>query len=216
MNLAIEYLTRNSVLKDFFVLPCSLFLESFCKTKRLVVVFDKHPNKDYLIQINKYNLLEWSQSGFPNSCVAELDRHLIFKNEIFLNKDFCPIVYQENPINTRFNSYNHPMNKEEYENFVFNFLNSSIHRSYKKDWLWDSFTAVYLAENILQKKMQLPTIERRCVVEEEKRYVRHNRPRHWRLWKLWTSRLFFKETIATELIFWHYFFKKINYHKLIF
>lgn len=201
MNLAIEYFTRSIAHKDFFTTPCSLFLESFCETKKAIIVFQKITEDDCLIKVSQFDLYKWSQNGFPKPNVSKIHKDAIFENYEVLNVGFFPIAYQEEPINTSFNYYNHPMYKEQYENYAFNFLNSLMHKSYKKDWLWDSFTSVYLADKILSNKMQLPTIERRCVIEEEKRHVKYHRPRHWKLWKFWVSQFIFKEIAATELIF---------------
>lgn len=201
MNLAIEYIKRNTSTQDFLAVPCSLFLESFCETKKIVLVFNDNLKKDSLIRISQYNISEWTQSGVPRACSFEIEQALVFNPEKIISSGFFPISYQEEPINVDYNCYNHPMEKIFYENYIFNFLNTSLHRSYKKDWLWDAFTSTYLTDRIVVNKMHLNTLERRCIVEEEKRHVRNNRPRHWKLWKYWLSQMFFKEEMATELIF---------------
>lgn len=201
MNLAIEYFTRNKSICDFFTVPCSLFLESFCETKRIVLVFNNNLKSDSLIQINQYNLFEYNQSGTPKACSFEIEQAFVFDSKRIISSGFFPITYQEEPVNVDYNLYNHPIEKIFYENYIFNFLNTSLHRSYKKDWLWDSFTNTYLADQIVDNKMDLNIIERRFIIEKEKRYVRNNRPRHWKLWKYWLSQMLFKEEVATELIF---------------
>lgn len=202
MNLAIEYFTRSFIFKDFFSTPCSLFLESFCKAKRIVVVFKDNSEQDHLIKVEHFALSDRSDTGLPKACSFEIEQALLFDNSKIIDKEFRPIVYQEEPVNSSFNYYNHPMEKDQYENYIFNFLNSSLHKSYKKDWLWDSFTSMYLGDKIVGNKMEnFSFSKRRYIIEQEKKHVRNNRPNHWRLWKFWLSTMYFKEKIATELIF---------------
>ena len=202
MNLAIEYLLRNKSIRDFLKTPCSLFLENDSKTTKAVVVLRDSNQNNCFFQVEKFIL-----GSITSNTAFEESTYTINKKEIFdvgkvLIDGFLPILYNEQAINVENNSYNHPMSDDCYEEYFVNFLNSKSHQIFKKDWLWDSFTSAYLADGIVNKKMFLPILERRFVIEREKRHVKSNRPYHWGLWNKWMSKLIFEEEASTELIFW--------------
>ena len=200
MNLTIEYLLRNGTIRQFFQTPCSVFLENSLFSKRLVICLKKNPNKEREIIVRQWHLLETEQNKVKKE-TFQVDELCVFSDPHVIVDGLKPIPYIEQPISSKANSYNHPIDLFEYNRGLKLFLNSSLHKSYKKDWLWDSFVQVYFNGLIMKNKMILPLLERRYLIEQEKKYIKTNYCDYWRKWNIWVSRLISNEPVAPELIF---------------
>lgn len=200
MNIILEYLIRNLITKNFLKKPCNLFLEDTNNFKKLIVTLEDDKDEKNIIIVKQHWISDTEQKK-----IFYIKKDDIFKDKNVIVSGMKPIEYQEQIIKKDSNSYNHPIEQKDFELIFKNFLNSVVHQSYKKDWLWDGFTALYFEGLVMPDKMLLPILERRYLIEQEKKYIKTNHPNHWQKWKKWLYEFIKEEEIATELVFLPYF-----------
>lgn len=181
MNLCLEYLIRTETIKDFLMLPCSLFLESDEEQKK-VVVFSK---KRHHICTQ-----EWDVSPCNPQHVLPPMKEFVISSvfEYKIPLPFYPLRYQASSV-PRYYGSRHPIEQQVYEYCVDNQLTSKYHQITRRVWLWATFLKTY-------KLFQLNTSEMTQYA------IKMKHPKKWRFWEIWEKYLMPQEEgVSAELIF---------------
>lgn len=194
MNLAIDYLIRNDLLKSFFKTPCSICLES--DSRQIVVSFEMRFSSTPVAT-------HWDLSQLhdePHDAhLPKYERHYSIKelfdpeNTSTVLPGFSLIKYLDEPLQTRYNSYRHPMDDMIFRHYSTHLMNSVAHQSYRREWLWGSFRKLHLGferENVKRHGYEMSR-------------VRSDYPKKWKIWRDWQRNLLPEPEleVAAELIF---------------
>lgn len=207
MSLGIDYLTRSGVIKEFFDVPSTIFVESIDKkSKKIISIKESLDHADcYTSRI--YDL---SATEASNELPASKE-YLVPKNEVFVHEKVIlsahmPIPYCDTSVDHRRNVYNSPMEEEDYRYFLENYLLSSRHRAWRADWLWRAYMMLYLPSLVDKMWDSRRYWQKRLIVEREQSLVRGTKPKSfWIRWALWRNELIKDESSPNELVFkWAY------------
>lgn len=201
MNLIIEYITRKKdLIKNLFETPSSLFLENKNSNERIAVVFQE--KEEGIVSVRHWYLFQKLSNNTIKKKIFILKKQDIFESDVVLVNGLKPIEYTEEPVNTRRNHYNHPIDYIDYNSTHLNFLNSNLHKSFKKDWLWDTFIKTYFGVTN-SDRLGLSLQERRIQIEKEKKFIKNKHYSYWKKWNIWKYKLIYQEKVSNELIFKH-------------
>jgi hypothetical protein len=188
VNIAIEYLLRNNTQKNFYFLPCSLFLtHKRDKSKRIIVL----SLDDNIVKAFQYKF----EKG-----VLDLKANYIVKSEIFtshfiVNNNYQLLEYNEENVKIAYNGRVHPMTDTEYHGLSSRIFNSENNHTIREQWLWRLF---------LENKLPYVFPEKTYTEEDfttEKYFVEDMYQNHWDLWLKWKETFLIENEIATELVF---------------
>lgn len=202
MNLVIEYLQRTGTIREFLKAPMSLLVEDATQSDRVIVSLEENLNCPNSFFIHHWILSQKGEIEFqPKKETFEILKRDVFESSYVILKNYKPIKYIENAIKIDQNSYNSPIDIQDYKRIYTFFLNSKNHKSHKADCLWDSFARLYFDGLLVPHKMHLPKKERTFVIEQEKKYIRMKNRKAWRGWDFWLNEFVSDDVVAAELIF---------------
>lgn len=183
------------MIKNFLKVPCSLCVETVPHRSKVVVTLDEHPDHHF------YRVTQWDLENLEDDLPAH-QKHQVLKSEIFSSDvlDGTPIHYQERPIETYYNHYAHPMERDTYDYFLSNYLNSEHHKSSRMVWLWRAFVKLNFSIPLLDIKYYERRYSSRIMECEQTIAIKHHKP-EWRLWRSWERKLLKSGPVAAELIF---------------
>ena len=195
MNLAIEYLVRTGAIKNFFQTPSSICLES--GKKKIVVSFGGERLGGEHVGDSCLCITHWDLSDLDEHNMPKLVRHQVLPEDIFEDENSilpgCKLLkYWDEPIETRRNSYSHPMDSVVFRHYTSHLMNSSLHRRSRRNWLWESFR---------ERVFDLRRTKRHY--GEEQSVVREGYPKEWSLWRNWCRNMLPdpEPEVAGELMF---------------
>jgi hypothetical protein len=192
MNLAIEYLVRTGAIRRFFHLPQTLFLQN--QDQRLVVSIDEEVDRPDFYHVIHWDLSALDETGLPRQQHFSVPKSDLFSSSAIVIPKFYPIVYQEQPLDTSQNEYNHPMSTEAFDSYVKHYLNSRIHQATRSLWLWHSFAELFFNRPFAAGGNSLDAAYEHFTVQ-------HEYPDKWDIWRNWKGHMLPATTVAGELIF---------------
>lgn len=198
MNLGIEYLLRSGAIRSFFQTPCSLFLERAGGRGRLVISIEEAEDK---LAVKHWDFDRMAHDLLPAHARYEIARDEVFTSERVIVPGYQPIPYHEQPLVASWNAHNHPMDFDQFNGCVRNFLNSLKHRAYKADWLWRAFIDSYFMGLLSEEIDEFEGWQRRVVVDRQQTFVRNRYKHYWFQWVVWKNELIKDEAAASELVF---------------
>lgn len=203
MNLAIEYLIRSGAIKNFFETPCSLFVDRNDGLTGKVVQIKEDPDRPDTYFISKIWHLDL-KDGFdmmPHCEPNSVPKDQIFSHEKVILPNHRPIPFAEQPIPSRYNQYNSPIEESDYTYLTGSYLQTIKHRSVKKDWLWRWFMVLKFPHKARKDWHILTQHDKKYVIEEEQEYVKDRNKSAWNCWGMWKTELISNEKTAPELVF---------------
>jgi hypothetical protein len=209
MNLVIEYLIRTGAIRQFLQTPTQLFVEDNSQANRIVIVLQDKPNCPGSCFVHQWYLFEKSEKEFlPYKQTYEISKDSIFEHRQVILDGYKPIKFVANAIKYEQNLYNQPIEAGTYNKMYSDYLNSKSHKLHKIDCLWDSFARLYFDGLLAPYKMRLNKLDRRHVIDQERKYVRMKDRKAWLAWEAWIKEFLQKDGVAPELIFWSSYQKK--------
>lgn len=202
MNIAIEYLTRNGLLRELLTIPCSLFLKN--KDGQKLVVTIHEDEQEYLV--SQYKIYECLfDSRFP-----PIDRYFssdLFNDPHVLVSGFEPIECLPRSISVDENGYNSPMPTEIYNSYFENILNVEGHRRKKEQWLWSAFVDIFHPQMptfsfMMSRLYSFPyRFGDSSDMEEQQANIRNNFPHDYKNWLTWKTMMLDFDGVPAELVF---------------
>ena len=190
MNLAIEYLTRTGLIKNFLQMPCSICLES--ADRKMVVVLKEIFDRPDFIKVVQWLFADRFVDDWPEKSVFRISTEELFDSEHVVVPFFRPIPYRDEPIPTKYNNYKQPMSSVRLENHVTSMTNSYLHKKKRINWLWSIFRSRYFGLHCGEYDQYR--------FEEERSYVRQKRS-EWSVWEKWRRAMLPEGVAAGELMF---------------
>jgi hypothetical protein len=193
MNLGVEYFIRTGTIQNFLQVPCSLFAEHWHGGK-LIISLEKKPGRAKSYRVFHYHLHKLAEDGrFPASEEHEVLKEKVFEsNKTVLRGEVILLSYAEQPVDNRFNRYNHPMDERAYNQFINRYLFSDSHKLLRERWLWKAFVYLHIKAPILTRN----------VVSFEQDMIQKEEPEKWMLWTVWRRKFLRSTKVAPELIFY--------------
>jgi hypothetical protein len=187
MTPAIDYLITNNLIKEWLIVPCSLFLYQKNDFNKIVLTINEEFNASNYYSVKHWNLSSCSQ----DHVLPSMHEYRVLKKEIFnhpatIIAGFDIIKYQQEPIESYHNEYSHPMSFELYSYFYENSLRSVWHNKIRKNWLWSQFIFIYLP-NLYDQYSYINTVLRSnaTIAHEQRTLVNNKMKKHWKFWMLW-------------------------------
>jgi hypothetical protein len=196
VNLAIEYLIRTGLIKEFLDESASIFLVG-PRDYRLAVVVEKTEYK-YLIRhwllseaTPKYALPPMNDS-ISRDPFADLSR---------LKSVYSPLEYKEAQFPSR---YSAPMEQAQYDQYTENICCSKEHVESKRRWLWNLFVSLYVPEvkkSITEFHFGYFSTSSELVMSRQQHVVQYDFPEVWKQWLMWEEHILIPNKPPGELIF---------------
>jgi hypothetical protein len=200
MTPAIEYFVRTNLIKEWFVLPTSLFLFEKSDNYRKVVVTinNELDSKDYY-SVKKWQLdLCSSEQALPFMTESRVLKGEIFSHPDVILENHRLVSYKQEVINTNNNSFRHPMPSDLYDQLFQNTFENRIHNQKRINWLWKEFISIY-APNLCNNNNYINTYYfENSIADEQRRLVSKYKKRQWNFWRVWQKHLLLN---SGELIF---------------
>jgi hypothetical protein len=196
VNLAIEYLLRTGLIKEFFDEASSIFLVG-PRDYRLAVVIEK---TEY-----KYILRHWLLSdatpayALPpmNDCVSRDP----FADLRRLAPEYSPLYYKEAELPSRYSS---PIDQDKLNSYTEKILCSDEHSESKRRWLWKVFLSIYSPEvqrSITEFHFGYYCLSTELIVCRQQRVIQYDFPELWQYWLMWEKFILIANRTPGELIF---------------
>jgi hypothetical protein len=196
VNLAIEYLLRTGLLREFMDKSASIFL-SGPKNHNLVVVVEKLDHK--------HIIRSWLvDDAVPQYALPPMTDYLSlepFKDLSKLRTTYDMFKYQEENFPSR---YSAPMDQRLYNEYLENILISKKHVEAKRRWLWKLFLSIYapdVQKSITQYHFGYFSASSDLIMGRQQQVVQYDLPKIWKNWLMWQDFLLLPESVPGELIF---------------
>lgn len=202
MKISLEYVVRSNVIRDLIDFPCSLFLEG--AGGKEIVTFGRLKGNPEEIICKQYSLSDKKYEELPNTkTVFKVALSELFEDNRIIPEGCKPLRYFAVPVATKLNGTRHPMDEALYDRFTLNFFNTHLHRTVKRNWLWDAFSNRF---NLPVTRSGLTSSYGRHLQKYDLYYIERNKPKKglWGYWRTWERKLLINKstnTAATELIF---------------
>ena len=191
MNLAIDYLIRTNLIKDWLVIPCSLFLQHKDNDQKLVLTINEEFKKSNYFSIKYWRLFNCTQE----QSLPPMEECRVLKDEIFFNplvilSDYNLLRYKEEFIGSYHNEFNHPMSSHLYSHLYEQIINGRINQRTRINWLWRQFAKVY-SINLNSGKHYISSVycSEDDLANEQRNIVCTNMKKEWQCWELWQKYL---------------------------
>lgn len=202
MTPALEYLIRSDLIRQWFSPPCSLFLTRNNGDKLVVTISEEFKPSD------KFSVKHWNLATCAeNQVLPSMNEYSVLKQEIFnsphtILKDCRLLLYEQELIREKHNSYRSPMVVELYQYYFDNLLVSPQHRCKKVNWLWKTFILIYAPKIYpIGFSQYLTEFE---IAELQRELVAAHLKKHWQYWLKWqqymllsSGELFFHKGYST-------------------
>lgn len=209
MTPAIEYLVRTDLIKEWLVLPTSIFLFDNSDNYRKIVVTinNELDSKDYC-SVKKWHLdLCSSEQDLPFMKESRVPISEVFFHPDVVLENHHLISYKQEVINTNNNSFRHPMSFDLYDQFFQNTFGNKIHNQKRTNWLWKEFVSIY-APNLCNNNNYINTYYfENSIADEQRRLVSKYKKKEWGFWRVWQKHLLLN---PGELIFSKEYMKTNN------
>ena len=196
MNLAIDYLIRTNLIKNWFNVPCSLFLNNKDGTKLVVTINE---------EINYYSIKHWDILYPTKESLPPMIDFLIPKNQIFTSPlvilpNYSLLEHKNEYISSYLNEYNHPMSRELYNHFYEQIINGKLNKRTRMNWLWKQFIRVH-SINLYSREHYISSVycSEDDIINEQRNLVCSNMKEEWQCWELWQKNMLLD---PAELIFY--------------
>ncbi len=198
MNPAIEYVLRTNLIKDWFAIPCSLFLNDSNDYQKIVITIAEEFKPSDFYSVKHWFLEQCScEQVLPFMNEYRIHKDTIFANPITILSNYKLLNYNQEPIPSCANSFKQPMISSVYEYFYDNFIECDKHKDARLNWLWSQFVKIYVPQ--VQHAYNYSTIYSGLThVEEQRQIVCKHMKKQWKIWTIWQQHLLLN---AGELVF---------------
>lgn len=202
MQLAIEYLARQGMLRQLFEVPCSLFVVGMGMPNKISITISEEfkPSNFYCVKHWRVHECDKKQA-LPSFAECRVPKSEIFDHEAIIMPDYRSMIYHASPIPFSHNQYNRPMKDETYNYYYDNYLNSYRHREEKINWLWDCFLSTYLP-HLCGKSHYISQFKSDSEIASDQRsMVAASHTEVWQCWSKWCKYMLYLDGIPGELVF---------------
>jgi hypothetical protein len=208
MQLALEYLIRTGLVREWFKVPCSLFLNEHGTFSKLAITITEEfkPSEFYSVK-------HWHVGSCKNhQALPSFTEHRVPKSDVFTHPsviipNHSLLPYFVSPIPSTSNSYNHPMLAEIYNHYYDNFLESKKHRELKINWLWREVVLTYIPTLLHGNYIDSYNTEAENAAGQ-RQFIGYTHPEIWQCWGKWVKYILFLDGVPAELIFYGEFCKQ--------
>ena len=192
MTPAIEYLIRTDLIKEWLVVPSSLFLCENGNDYRKVVVTiceEFKPSDHY--SVKHWHLNQCSkEQALPFMTECRVEKSNVFNHPATILSNHSLLSYRQESINSDHNSFRQPMSRELYSHYYESAVESTLHTKKRLNWLWNEFIRVY-APNLLTYESYIFSAYRSdAILADEQRilFCKYMK-RQWKFWLMWQKHL---------------------------
>ena len=191
MNLAIEYLIRKNLIKNWLNIPCSLFLFNKEIGRRLVITISEEFKKSDYYSVKYWHIDDCSkEQSLPPMNESQILKSELFTSPAIIMHDYSLLQYKEEYISSFHNSFNHPMSHELYVHFYEQIINGRLNDKTRMNWLWKQFIRVY-SINLYSREYYISSVycSENDLANEQRNIVYKNMKKEWQCWELWQKYL---------------------------
>ena len=184
MFLPIEYLTRKRITRDWFSVPCSLFV--FNDSKKMVVTVNEEFKPSDHFSVKHWQIQDCTpHQALPTFSEIRVPKLNVFRHKSVIIPGYQPVTYICAPIPSASNQYNYPMMQEIYNYYYDNYLDSDAHRQRKICWLWEVFSKIYIPDLCKVNSYILMFKSTLEIMMDQQNIVLKRRPKIWQYWEIW-------------------------------
>ena len=199
MNLAIDYLTRTNLIKEWFDIPISLFLNKN-DNKLVLTISEEFKKSDY------YSVKHWDitnctkEQSLPSMISFSVAKSEIFSSSAIILPEYSLLEYKSEYITSYFNEYNHPMSRDLYNHLYEQIINGRANKKTRINWLWRQFIRVY-SINLYSREHYISSVycSEDDLANEQRNIVCNHMKKEWQSWELWQKYMLLN---PGELIFY--------------
>jgi hypothetical protein len=202
MTPAIEYLIRTDLIKEWLVIPCSLFLYTNGDNyQKVIITICEELNKT-----NNYSVKHWhlnrcsNEQALPFMMEYSVPKDLIFNHPATILPNHNLLSYYQESIASHHNSFRQSMSYELYDYYFENTLESTLHTKKRLNWLWKQFVSIY-ASNLCTYQNYITSVYRSeaSLADEQRNLICKYMKRQWNFWLMWQKYLLLN---SGELVFY--------------
>lgn len=205
MNPALEYLIHSDLVKEWFTIPCSIFLQKKETGDKLVVTISEEFKPS-----ERYSVKHWNIARCGNEqALPSMVEHLVHKEEVFTSKNTilsdCRLIhYEQESIQSHHNSFKSPMSELLYEYFYNSSVNSHRHTLKRLNWLWARFVRIYAPSLVATSYVNSTYCSEIEMAQDQREIVFKLMKKEWQYWLKWEQHLMLA---PAELIFYKEYLK---------
>jgi hypothetical protein len=189
MTPALEYLIRSGLIRQWFSLPCSLFLFQKETFSKLVITINEEfkPSDFYSVKHWHVDLCE-PESALPAMTEYRVPKDRVFDDSAIIVPTHKLVRYQQDSVPSHHNSYKSPMSLELYGHFFDHMMTSFRHQNKRTNWLWSRFVRIY-APDLCDTTTYISSAFRSEaeIAEDQRDLVSKHLKKQWQYWQLWQS-----------------------------
>jgi len=209
MTPAIEYLIRTDLIKEWLVVPCSIFLCNRSDYQKVVVTIAEEfkPSDHYSVKHWHLNRCSEEQAlPFMDECRVSKD--LVFNHSATILPNHLLLTYHQESIASHHNSFRQPMSPELYDYYFENTTESTLHTKKRLNWLWREFVRTY-APQLSSCQGYISNVYRSdaSLADEQRNLVCKYMKRQWKFWLMWQKHLLLA---PGELVFYKEYLNVID------
>jgi len=201
MNPALEYLIHSGIIKEWFSLPCSIFLQKKETWDKLVVTITNEFKPSDKYSVKHWNITDCNnQQGLPSMIEYCVPKKEINRHPAIVVPGCRLIHYEQESINSDHNSPKSPMSVELYRYFFDNCLPSNKHQIKRLNWLWTRFIHIYMPSLIsVMNNSNNCYISEFEIAENQRNIVNRFMKKEWQIWLKWQKYMLLS---PAEIIFY--------------
>jgi len=192
MTPALEYLIRTDLIKEWLVVPSSLFLYTNGDDYQKVVVTiceEFKPSDHY--SIKHWHLSQCSEEqALPFMTECRIEKNRVFNHPATILPNHSLLSYHQESISSHHNSFRQPMSPELYGYYYENTTESTLHTKRRINWLWKQFVRIY-TPHLSSCQGYISSVYRSeaSLADEQRDLICKYMKRQWKFWLMWRKYL---------------------------
>ncbi len=202
MHLAIEYLARKKLFREWFNIPCSLFVQERGTQNKIAVTINEEFKPSELYCVKHWHICKCKRSqALPSFTEFRVPKSEVFTHQAVVLSGHRLMPYHACPIPFQENGTHHPMSEEIYTFFYDNYLDTFKHREAKVNWLWTEFIMTYLPQ-LCSRSLYIPLYKSDAEIASDQRsMVATVYSEVWQCWIKWCKYMLYLDGVPGELVF---------------
>lgn len=190
MNLAIEYLTRTNLIKDWLEIPISLFLYNKEIKEKVVITINEELEKSDYYCVKKWKIDDCDHCSLPPIIESRVLKKDLYTSPNIILPGYSLLAHHDQFVFTYKNSYKQPMSYELYNHFCDQIVNGIINNRTRMNWLWRQFIRVN-SINLYSREYYISSVycSEDDLANEQRNIVCKNMKKEWECWRLWQESL---------------------------
>ncbi len=202
MHLAIEYLVRKGLIRQWMKVPCSLFTIEQGTFNKVAITINEEFKPSQFYCVKHWHVSACSRSQMlPSFSEFRVPKSDVFSHESVVVPNHRLLAYHASPVPFSENLSHHPMDGKIYNHYYDNYLDTMNHKEEKLNWLWKEFVQKYVPQ-LCDSKAYIPVYKSSSEIATDQRsMVASLYSEIWQWWIKWCKYMLCIDCFPGELVF---------------